>query len=88
MATTSAAALLYQQGLLPLDTLVADASLLGPAFANNGKEDITVRNLLLHNAGLPPDPSPNYWEAGFGCPATAQWHPELTFSCSEQIFNG
>ena len=39
---------------------VSDPSLLGHDFAGNGKENITVRNLLLHNAGFPPDPTPNY----------------------------
>ena len=33
---------------------------LGPEFASNGKETLTLRNLLLHNAGFPPDPVPNY----------------------------
>ncbi len=42
------------------DMKVSDARLLGPEFASNGKEDIRVRNLLLHNAGFPPDPNPNY----------------------------
>ena len=43
---------LYQQGLLGLDTPIADPSLLGPAFAGQGKATITVRNLLLHNSGM------------------------------------
>ena len=86
VGTTSAAALLYQRGLLDLDTPIADASLLGAAFAAQGKASITSRNLLLHNSGFPPDPVPNYWAPGFGCPATAQWHPEQTFDCVKQIF--
>lgn len=43
--------LLYQKGLLDLDAHVASASLLGELFAEEGKENITIRNLLLHNAG-------------------------------------
>lgn len=43
--------ILYQRGDLALDTRVADPSLLGAAFAVNGKGVITVENLLLHNAG-------------------------------------
>ena len=39
---------------------VSDSHLLGPEFSRNGKENITVRNLLLHNAGFPPDPNPKY----------------------------
>jgi hypothetical protein len=30
----------------------------GPDFAINGKGNIMVLNLLLHNAGFPPDPEP------------------------------
>jgi len=86
VATTSAAALLYQRGLLSLDTHVGDASLLGERFNNHGKGSIRVENLLLHNTGFPPDPVPNYWDPAFGCPATSQWHPQQTFSCSEMIF--
>lgn len=43
---------------------VSDMKLLGPDFARNGKENVTVRNLLLHNAGFPPDPNPNYCKSG------------------------
>jgi CubicO group peptidase (beta-lactamase class C family) len=39
---------------------VSDVELLGPDFSANNKGDITVRNLLLHNSGFPPDPYPNY----------------------------
>jgi hypothetical protein len=39
---------------------LADPYLLGPAYAANGKGSITALNLLLHNAGYPPDPVPNY----------------------------
>jgi len=51
IGTTSAAMLLYDQGKLNLDekvtTYFAD-------FAVNGKDKAEVRNLLLHNSGLPP----------------------------------
>ena len=84
----TAAARLYELGLLPpLDTPVADAALLGPAFAASGKAAVTLRHLLLHDAGLPPDPSPGYGAAAFGCPATAvQPTPPLALSCVEAIF--
>jgi len=29
-----------------------------PQADNNGKGEITIKNLLLHNAGLPPDYEP------------------------------
>ena len=46
-----------------VDMKVSSSQLLGPDFANNGKGSIAVRNLLLHNAGFPPDPNPNYCES-------------------------
>jgi len=82
------AARLYQLGVLPaLDTPVSDEALLGGRFAANGKRDVTLRNLLLHDAGFPPDPVPSYASTAFSCPATAvQPNPPLTLSCVEQIF--
>ena len=50
----------YRSSFLCVDMKVSDPSLLGVGFATNGKESIVVRNLLLHNAGFPPDPNPNY----------------------------
>jgi CubicO group peptidase (beta-lactamase class C family) len=47
---TSAAMLLYDDGKLTLDQRVADVI---PEFAAEGKDKVTVRNLLLHNSGLP-----------------------------------
>lgn len=85
-ATTSAAALLYQMGLLDLDLPLASPSLLGPGYAANGKSTVTARNCLLHNVGYPPDPVPGYWEEKFDCPATSKDHPPEDFSCVDQIF--
>ena len=84
LGATTSSALLVDLGLLDLDMAVADASLLGAAFAQNGKGSIRVRDCLLHQAGYPPDPTPSYADAVFGCPAAAP--PPLTFSCSERIF--
>jgi beta-glucosidase-like glycosyl hydrolase/CubicO group peptidase (beta-lactamase class C family) len=50
IATTPAIMRLVEEGLISLDTTVASYL---PEFANHGKERITVRNLLLHNGGLP-----------------------------------
>ncbi|CAI7995576.1 Putative D-alanyl-D-alanine carboxypeptidase [Geodia barretti] len=86
LATTTASMILYQRGHLDLDMKVSDPELLGPDFARNGKEAITVRNLLLHNAGFPPDPKPNYWDVAFGCPQTAQYYPKEDFSCQAMIY--
>ena len=84
-ATTSAIALLYQNGFVRLDTRVSDV--IGPTFSSHGKGDIQVLNLLLHNAGFPPDPVPGYSSTAFGCPATADEQPPLTFSCDSIILN-
>lgn len=50
MGTTSAAMLLYDRGELNLDDYVIDYL---PRFNNNGKDQITIRHLLVHNSGLP-----------------------------------
>ncbi len=77
-----------QRGELALDTLIADPALLGPSYANNGKEVITVENCLLHNAGYPPDPNPMYWSAQFACPATAHAPVSEVFTCVDQAYQG
>lgn len=51
IGTTSAAMLLYDQGKLNLDEKV---TAYFADFAVNGKDKAEVRNLLLHNSGLPP----------------------------------
>ena len=43
---------LYEDGLINLDDKLIQ---FVPQANNNGKEEITIRNLLLHNAGLPAD---------------------------------
>ncbi len=52
IATTSAVMKLFQEGELRLNDPVA-AYL--PEFAQNGKQDITIRELLTHFSGLAPD---------------------------------
>ena len=84
LATTTATALLYQQGLLKLEDKVTKYF---PEFGQEGKEEITIENLLLHNSGFPPDPWPNYWNAEFNCPETPKSKPELSYSCFEKIYN-
>lgn len=49
IATTSAIMFLYEQNKINLDDKVIKYL---PEFDNNGKSDITIRNLLLHNSGL------------------------------------
>jgi len=43
---------LYEEGLIGLDDKLIQYV---PEADNNGKDQITIRNLLLHNAGLPAD---------------------------------
>ena len=52
VATTTAAAILYERGKLSLDDCVAD---LQPRFANHDirRYDVTIRHLLTHTSGLP-----------------------------------
>lgn len=83
-ATTSAIAQFYQRGQLNLETKIVD--ILGDSFGQNGKQAISVLNCLLHNAGLPPDPNPNYWDPVFGCPETSHHYPEENFSCQKKIY--
>lgn len=52
VAATSAAMILYDEGKLKLDEKVSTHL---PEFGNNGKENITIKNLLEHNSGLPAD---------------------------------
>ncbi len=56
VATTSAAAVLVDHGLLDLD---APVHAYLPEFVGAGKDQVTVRMLLNHTSGLPPD-SPLY----------------------------
>lgn len=50
VATTTAAMLLYEQDLLDLDAPVVNYL---PQFGANGKEGVTIRQLLSHSAGFP-----------------------------------
>jgi uncharacterized protein YbbC (DUF1343 family)/CubicO group peptidase (beta-lactamase class C family) len=52
IATTTAILKLVQDGRISLNDPVA---LYLPEFAQNGKHDITIRELLTHYSGLPPD---------------------------------
>eukprot|EP01156_Anaeramoeba_ignava_P006001 Anaeramoba_ignava/a347490_159.p1 GENE.a347490_159~~a347490_159.p1 ORF type:complete len:438 (+),score=116.39 a347490_159:28-1314(+) len=87
VATTTAVMQFYQRGELDLNTKLIDPKLLGEKYNNNGKDQITVRNLLLHNAGFPPDPVPNYWNKTFGCPEAQKYYPPEDFNCRAKIYS-
>jgi len=50
IATTTTAMICYDKKLFSLDDPVAKYI---PEFSQNGKEKVTIKNLLLHNSGLP-----------------------------------
>ena len=52
VSTTTCAMICYDRGLFKLDDKVSKYI---PAFAQNGKENVTIRNLLVHDSGLRPD---------------------------------
>jgi len=52
VATTTAIMQLHEQGKIRLNDPVVKYI---PEFGQNGKDDITVRDLLTHHSGLPPD---------------------------------
>ena len=59
IATTPAVMQLFEEGKIRLNDPVAK---YWPEFGQNGKEGITVRELLTHYSGLPPDlPLANSW---------------------------
>jgi SSS family transporter len=89
LATAPAVMQLYQQGRFRLNDPVAEYL---PEFAANGKQDITIRQLLTHYSGLPPDVSlDDPWEGkaeglrrAFACtPVTA---PGVQFRYSDINF--
>jgi CubicO group peptidase (beta-lactamase class C family) len=59
MATTPAIMLLIERGQVQLDAPVCNYI---PEFKGQGRERVTIRELLTHTSGLPPDlRSTNYW---------------------------
>ena len=52
VATTTAVMQLWEQGKFRMNDPVAKYL---PEFAQNGKQDITIRQLLVHYSGLAPD---------------------------------
>jgi uncharacterized protein YbbC (DUF1343 family)/CubicO group peptidase (beta-lactamase class C family) len=62
VATTTAIMELFQEGKIRLDDPVSE---YWPEFAANGKQDITVRELMTHYSGLPPDLDLSYDWSGY-----------------------
>jgi CubicO group peptidase (beta-lactamase class C family) len=79
IATTSAIMKLYEEGKIDLDAPVASYI---PEFAVNGKGDITVTNLLLHNSGL------TAWTPFYQTMSTAQEVKNAVFNCTKEYQTG
>jgi CubicO group peptidase (beta-lactamase class C family) len=74
MATTPAVMLLIQRGQIELD---APVKTYIPEFTGDGKEEVTVRELLTHTSGLPPD-----------IETKSDWHGEaeaIRKACAEKL---
>jgi CubicO group peptidase (beta-lactamase class C family) len=83
-ATTTLVMIMYQNGDIGLDEPVMSYL---PLFGANGKAAVTITNLLVHNSGFPPDPSPGYFEEAFGCPATmVRPSPPQVFTCLDRVY--
>ena len=90
-ATTTIAMKMYQDGYINLEQKVVDIFGSGFSTKDPRKSKIEIRNLLLHNAGWPPDPTPNFWTPDFGCPETLSKPPKerkLVFTCLSRGFQG
>lgn len=73
-ATTPAVMLLIERGKIDLD---APVKTYIPEFAGDGKDQITVRELMTHTSGLPPD-----------IETKTDWHGEATaiqMACAEKL---
>ncbi len=79
IATTSAIMKLYDDGKIDLDAPVAQYI---PEFAVNGKSDITVRNLLLHNSGL------TAWTPFYTMYSTAAEVRNAIYTCTKEYETG
>ena len=89
VATATCIMLLVERGQLKLDDKVAKYI---PDFARNGKEDITVEQLLVHSSGLIPDNPMADFEKGWESAAAKVsdlkplYKPGTTFKYSDNNF--
>ena len=61
---------------------------LGKEFNSQpGREDIRIVDLLTHQAGWPPDPTPMFWNETFGCPQYSNGVTPETLDCVDKAFN-
>ncbi len=88
VACTPAVMLLVENGKLKLD---APVHTYIPEFTDDGREDITVRQLLTHTSGLPPGISGAGWQGAAGaiskaCAAQLDTAPGTAFKYSDINF--
>jgi CubicO group peptidase (beta-lactamase class C family) len=73
IATTPAIMLLIERGQVKLD---APVSTYIPEFTSKGRERVTVRELLTHTSGLPPDLETNEWHG---------YNTAIKMACAEEL---
>lgn len=81
IATTAAIMKLYDEGQIDLNGSVASYI---PEFGNNGKEDITVMNLLVHNSGLTAW-TPFYQDPNLDSPEKVK---QAVYNCTKEYATG
>lgn len=81
IATTAAIMLLYDEGKIDLNSPVYSYI---PEFASNGKNDITVYNLLVHNSGLTAW-TPFYQDPNMDSPQKVK---DAIYNCSKEYETG
>jgi CubicO group peptidase (beta-lactamase class C family) len=79
IAATPAIMMLYEQGKIDLNSPVASYI---PEFGVNGKGDITIMNLLLHNSGL------TAWTPFYQTMSTPEEVRNAVFNCSKEYETG
>src|SRR5579864_8119349 len=89
MATAPSIMILADRGKLKIGDPVAKYL---PAFGQNGKQGITIEDLLLHRGGLPPDDDLSDYSSGPAeawkriCALPPQWPPGSRFAYSDVGF--
>jgi CubicO group peptidase (beta-lactamase class C family) len=88
IATTPSIMLLIQRGQVNLDAPVCAYI---PQFTGEGREQVTIRQLLTHTSGLPPDLDTNEWHGyakaiKMACHTKLQSPPGTTFIYSDINF--
>jgi serine-type D-Ala-D-Ala carboxypeptidase len=76
MISATAVVMAWQDGLIDIDVPVAKYV---PEFAQNGKQDITIRQLLTHSAGIPKTPT------GIAAGTEEKWKAAVAAACAQPV---